>query len=545
MTLRPPPRRPPGPPRRPRWIRPAGSPRSYRARREPTGLKVATSLLGVLVAVVVGAIIFFTVGERTGVAVFAGIVALAFLATALSPTPVLWAAVLAEVAVLAWAGWHIYDQVRIVLHAFATTEGPVAAADADHLAAASGRLDAAAAESAFRLELAEDELTAVLQDGLEETGQPLRTITVDIVDGPTPPEGTINFDGEFKSGDCRVAGSLGVAVSGGVLQVEVRTVELGSLNLPGFARGAVADYIEELLGSVEEVNTLLAEAEVDVQSIALADDRLVVTGVHRGAETVTAEALLAELAAQAAALGPVGEAPPEVLGPGVAEETFVEGGVYYLALGDSLAANVGVGSPREGYVSRVHHQLEERDGRQYGLYNLGVSGETSGSMLWGGQLEEALAFLSTNRVAYVTLDIGANDLLGHLTSPECQADLDALACRQRLESALAAYEPNLAAILEAVRQAAPEATIVFLTAYNPFSLGTGIAFEEETGAVLDRLNDLAAAAAEAQGILVADGFGPMAGTAAFTTRMLSSPPDIHPNGLGYDVLGQAVLGALD
>ena len=160
--------------------------------------------------------------------------------------------------------------------------------------------------------------------------------------------------------------------------------------------------------------------------------------------------------------------------------TFAEGAVYYLALGDSLAANVGVASAQDGYVSRVHRWLEERDGRRYGLLDLGVPGETSGSLLAGGQLDEALDFLAANRVAYITVDIGANDLLGHLTSPECSADLDAAACRARLDGALAAYEENLPAIFAALREAAPQATIVFLTAYNPFSLGTGIAFEEDT-----------------------------------------------------------------
>ena len=114
-------------------------------------------------------------------------------------------------------------------------------------------------------------------------------------------------------------------------------------------------------------------------------------------------------------------------------------------------------------------------------------------------MDEALDFLAANRVAYVTVDVGANDLLGHLTSPECSADLDAAACRARLDGALATYEENLPAIFAALREAAPQATIVFLTAYNPFSLGTGIAFEEDTSRTLDRLNDVAEAAATAAG----------------------------------------------
>ncbi len=79
---------------------------------------------------------------------------------------------------------------------------------------------------------------------------------------------------------------------------------MGSVNLPGFARGAVADYVDQLLEGVEEINTLLAEAEVDVQSITVGDDRLVITGLQRGGPMVTATSLLADLAAQAAAIGP-------------------------------------------------------------------------------------------------------------------------------------------------------------------------------------------------------------------------------------------------
>ena len=536
--------RPPSPPRRARWIRPAGSPGTYKPRKSHTGLKVATSLLGAFLGLAAGAIVFFTVEERAGIAVFCGITAVAFLLTAFSPASLLWGLVAVEVALLSWTGWQIYGEVRTVLTAFSTTEGPVAAADAGTLSTAEGQLDAAAAESSFRLDLTEDEVTAVLQDALGQTEQPLRSIAVDIVDGPTPTEGTLDFTAEFKAGGDAANGILGVSLAGGIVQVEVRSMDLGSLHLPGFARNAMGDYVDQLLESVEQINTLLAEAEVDVQAITIGDDRLVVTGVQRGGPEITATSLLTDLAAAAAALGPSENPPTEVLGPGTVNGTFAEGAVYYLALGDSLAANVGVASAQDGYVSRLHRWLEERDGRRYGLLDLGVPGETSGSLLAGGQLDEARDFLAANRVAYLTVDVGANDLLGHLTSPECSADLDAAACRARLDGALAAYEENLPAIFAALREAAPQATIVFLTAYNPFSLGTGIAFEEDTSRTLDRLNDVAEAAATAAGVLVADGFTPMQGLAAYTTLMLESPPDIHPNALGYDVLAQALVAAL-
>jgi len=544
MTFRPS-GRPAAAPRRIGWMRAARAPGGRRPGRTSGTLKVATALLGVLVGVLVGAIVFFTVGEQIGIAAFVGTAAFAFLLTALSPAPVLWGFLIAEMAVAVWAGWHIADETRGVMAALSTTEGPAAAADAGSLTAAQGRIEAANAETAFRLELTEDEVTAVIQNELARTDQPLRWVVVDIVDGATPQEGTLEFTGRFKSGDYRAAGSVGVEVSEGVIRLQVLSLEMGSLRLPGIARGAVTDYVDRLLRGIEEINTLLAEAEVDVQSITIGEDRLVVTGLQRGGPVVTAASLLEDLAARAAAVGPPTEPPVAILGPGEVDDTYAEGAVFYLALGDSLAANVGAPSARDGYVSRVHNQLQQRDGRRYGLLNLGVSGETSNSMIAGGQLEEAVAFLQGNRVAYMTVDIGANDLLGHLTSPDCSESLEVPVCRQRLESALDSYHENVTRILSTLAEAAPEATIVFLQAYNPFSLGTGIAFEEGSNLMVDRLNNLAAAAAAAEGMLVADGFHPMQGTVVFTTGLLSSPPDIHPNALGHDVLAQAVMAALD
>ena len=140
----------------------------------------------------------------------------------------------------------------------------------------------------------------------------------------------------------------------------------------------------------------------------------------------------------------------------------------------------------------------------------------------------------------------ANDLLGHLGSDDCSSDIEAAACRARITSAFESYRANIGSILAALRDSAPGATIVFMRAYNPFSLGFGggVAFEAQSSTTLSALNDVAASAAAGQRILVADAFTPMLGTAAATTHMLDTPPDIHPRAIGYDVLASAVVDAL-
>jgi lysophospholipase L1-like esterase len=463
-----------------------------------------------------------------------------------APAWLLGVILVAQIVAVTTAGLHIADEATTIIRALTSVEGPADPPDETDLAAAEDHLQSATDDGGFRVELHEDEITAVLQDGLQEADVPLRRVTVDIVDGTGPDNGRLDFVGVFKAEDVTVRGSVLATIEAGAVQVDVVDVELGDLNVPGIAAGAIEDAVDDLLGRVSDVNELLAAADADVQSISIGDDRLVITGTQGSEAVLTSASLLAGLQEQAAAASAAVQPPPERLGPGEVNARFAEGSVYYLALGDSLAANVGVTSARDGYVSRLHRQLQLRDGRDYGLSNLGISGETSGTMIRAGQLDEAVAFLRDNRVAYVTIDIGANDLLGHLGSDDCAESTATVACRQRIASTFASYEDNIEVIFSALRAAAPDATIVFVRAYNPFSLGIApdVGFERESSETLDALNDAAADLARDFDIVVADAFTPMQNTAAATTHMFDTPPDIHPTEIGYDVIAAAILDAL-
>jgi lysophospholipase L1-like esterase len=507
-------------------------------------MKALTVLLGLPAALVVGVIAFFTLGEVQGVVFLVAWLALTFVSVALMPRRALVAVILIQVVALAGGGAFIADQATRIIRALTTTEGPVDPPDPGALASAEQGIDSAMGQSGFRLDLHEDEITAMVQDGLSESDAPLRKVTIDISDTDTAGVGRIDFVGEFKSGDLTVEGSVETMIEAGAVQVEVVSLEMGALNLPGIGQNAMEEAIDSLLEQVADVNELLADADAEVQSITIGNDRIVITGVHAAGAVITSDTLLAGIRQQAASAGTVPPAPDPRMPPGTVEGTSAEGPSYYVALGDSLAANVGVSRASRGYVSRFHRWLSERDGVAYGLRNYGVSGETSGSLIRGGQLDEALTFLAANPVAYVTIDIGANDLLGHLGSEDCSADLGAPACTGRIESTRASYARNVEEIFGRLRAAAPDATIVFLRAYNPFSIGLGVAFERQSSDILDRFNDLAAEAAARHGVIVADGFTPMEGTTGSTTHMLDDPPDIHPLAIGYDVLAAALADAV-
>jgi lysophospholipase L1-like esterase len=508
-------------------------------------VKPAVAFFGPIVGLVIGAIAFFTLGEVQAVVLFLLISATSFVVATYAPLPVLGLWFAAQLVTMIWGGWFITDTTLTIIRALTTTEGPPAPPDPRDLATAQSTLDAASREAGFRLVLHEDEITAVIQEGLQGANAPLRSITVDILEanGTT---GVLHFEGEFKRGEIGLDGEARVTAVGGTIDVEVIDVDLGSLDLPGIAEGAIDDAIDDLLTRVSDLQTLIAQERAQIQSITFETDRVIVTGTQAGGDLLTSSALLAALGDEAAVAGSAIEPPPERLRAGSVDSVFAPGDVFYVALGDSLAANVGVDSASDGYVSRLHQQLELRDGTDYGLRNFGVSGETTGTLLNGGQLDDALAFLASNRVAYITIDIGANDLLGHLGSDDCSEALETAGCQARIGSAFAAYEINLDLVLAELREAAPDATILFLTAYNPFSLGfgTAVAVEQTSTQVLADFNDVAAGIAATYDVLVADGFTPMLETTAATTHMLDPVPDIHPNESGYDILAVALLDAL-
>ena len=157
----------------------------------------------------------------------------------------------------------------------------------------------------------------------------------------------------------------------------------------------------------------------------------------------------------------------------------------YLALGDSLAYGVGASDrSTASYVALAHQAMvgSERFGDTgIDLLNLGVPGAKSADLLTpGGQLDLALGEIrtrsqnaDTNDVEIISVDVGGNDLLG-LVAPDspCLESASVEPCRAAFGEVLSAIDDNLTEVLTRLREAAPEAIIVVVDLYNPYS-GTG------------------------------------------------------------------------
>ena len=163
---------------------------------------------------------------------------------------------------------------------------------------------------------------------------------------------------------------------------------------------------------------------------------------------------------------------------------------YYLALGDSLSVGVqpnsaGISVETQHGYTRQLFAMKRRSIPGLRLYSLGCGGEDTASMLGtgpktfcqytgdrrigyskrrkGSQIAAAEKFLRGHRgqVAFVTIDIGANDVDGCATGGTVN-----VAC---LNAGIASIKTNIPKISKRLRAAAGRSvTIVGMTLYDPF-----------------------------------------------------------------------------
>jgi lysophospholipase L1-like esterase len=227
----------------------------------------------------------------------------------------------------------------------------------------------------------------------------------------------------------------------------------------------------------------------------------------------------------------------------------------YLALGDSFAFGVGASEPSTtGYVARAHQALLSSERyRQSGLelINLSVPGAKSTDLLTaGGQLDSALNIIGergldaseSNGVEVITIDIGGNDLLA-LVAPDspCLKSASVEPCRAAFGDVLSAIQTNLTETLHRLRDAAPQAIIVVVDLYNPYS-GTGDLREPIAELGVGQANGVigAVTADAALRVQTASVFQ------LFSGRGLQwiAPDGIHPNDSGHAVIAEAVIAAI-
>lgn len=287
--------------------------------------------------------------------------------------------------------------------------------------------------------------------------------------------------------------------------------------------------------------------------------------------------------------------PPDI--PGAAHPSAENDGPVYLALGDSLAYGMQIGKLKQalaagpldpalfdtGYVDHLAADLRARD-PDWRVVDLGCPGETSASFITGpcafassgkpfgtvplplhhaysaSQLDAALSVLGQprNRVRLITFDLGINDLRAveaGCPDPAHAPDRYNACMQAHWPNALSQIRQRLERILGALRQAAPNATLLVLTYYD---WQGGVHGSSAPVRDLDRAILAAAARVDARTVdtfVVFNGDDSVEEAngkdkAAENRRLCkltlycTSSRDLHPSDAGYALIGEQLIAAL-
>jgi acetyl esterase/lipase len=243
---------------------------------------------------------------------------------------------------------------------------------------------------------------------------------------------------------------------------------------------------------------------------------------------------------------------------------------YYLALGDWFATGIGASTSANDYVNLIAaHEAARYPNLQ--VVNLGCGGATTASMAdgpgcsytTGTQLGDAVAFLKAHprQVAFVTIDIGADDVAGC----ESSSGLDPTCA----STALNQISTDLPEELDALKAAGPGVPIYGMNYYDPFlsdwltgASGQTVATQsitstDQLNALLDQIYTAAGASmADASSLFETDDTDPDAtydgttvpqdvATVCQWTDACTSSVNLQPDDEGYAEIATAFEQVID
>jgi lysophospholipase L1-like esterase len=157
---------------------------------------------------------------------------------------------------------------------------------------------------------------------------------------------------------------------------------------------------------------------------------------------------------------------------------------YYLSLGDSLSQGVEPNShgvnqvTNHGYADDLWH-VEQLQVPHLALAKLGCPGETTGSMRTGAssqctyplgsQLAQAVDFIQHHNVAFITIDIGANDVDGCVVNGVIDLTCLFAGLESNFSNMTGQFLPaGQNGILPSIRAVAPSVPIFAMNYFDPF-----------------------------------------------------------------------------
>ena len=233
-------------------------------------MKVFALVVGIVAALTMGLIALFTIGETAAIAVFLGVLGTGVYAwaggTRTFASRFVKVAGLAIVGGTVLVGW----QMSMIVNALRGTEGPAEPADGAALVSAYVQIATAAVSGDFRLELTEDEIEAVVQDGLSDES-PLSRVDVMVVDGTNDQPGTLEMTGHFKSSDLTAEIIAGIAIADGTAVIVIESISMGLFSLP-------ESMLQAITESIDDLNEVLGTTPAVITQVHIGDGKITVLG---------------------------------------------------------------------------------------------------------------------------------------------------------------------------------------------------------------------------------------------------------------------------
>ncbi|RKQ18404.1 lysophospholipase [Lysinibacillus endophyticus] len=218
--------------------------------------------------------------------------------------------------------------------------------------------------------------------------------------------------------------------------------------------------------------------------------------------------------------------------PIVEEFNFDKTKIYYLALGDSLTRGVGDEEKKNGYTERLAEKIEEYIlNSEVILDNRGKRGRRSDQLLslikkghYNSELENS---------DFITITIGGNDIMKIV-----KKDLFNLK-REAFDQELVEFEDRYNQIMQEIRFRNPDAPIILIGLYNPFSI------------ITEEITEFEAIISEWNGTI--EGISKKYDNACFVdvedlfdenANLVYHTDFFHPNGYGYTIMTERIMSIM-
>jgi lysophospholipase L1-like esterase len=200
-----------------------------------------------------------------------------------------------------------------------------------------------------------------------------------------------------------------------------------------------------------------------------------------------------------------------------------------VGIGDSLTRGIG-DSKGLGYIGRVKAKMEAENHSSLSFVNLAISGQTSPQLTKQLQDEHTKSLLS--QASWIIFTIGGNDLFRGSGQLE-KIDLASSA------KSLVTYRQNITAILTNLRELNPNASIVMVGLYNPFS---GMKDEQRTNHLVTEWNGaMVEISSHYPKVIVV----PTYDLFQLNTKQYLSSDHFHPNDNGYERIANRVFQVIN